>query len=337
MPSFVITEKCDGCKGQDKTACMYICPNDLMVLDKEAADTAIIEYAANFPSAFKTQQEALGEIARTNLLYETQALIEKLEEEAALQTDPRLRMEKAIDTIMRKIAFRLELDMPHQAIVSQGNEGSYGRIGRCVLSQRMEMRLLIQNELLPAAFLEIEGGESEKDLKERFRILNFLVHHEIAHEIQRQKEISPPSIDTTFFPHLNQEQVEHDANEMLIDKLAFETAEKIYVHPDGDEMFPALVRQTIAIDAYLTLAEIILRNLTNGVHPLPIETICRISAVLHSIPNRPLSSTSKWRITQLIGNFKELIKKEKPSVEVSAYLLTREYIRIFQAAQLEED
>jgi len=36
MPSFVMKEKCDGCKGQDKTACMYICPNDLMVLDKEA-------------------------------------------------------------------------------------------------------------------------------------------------------------------------------------------------------------------------------------------------------------------------------------------------------------
>jgi len=26
-------EKCDGCKGQDKTACQYICPNDLMVLN----------------------------------------------------------------------------------------------------------------------------------------------------------------------------------------------------------------------------------------------------------------------------------------------------------------
>jgi adenylylsulfate reductase, subunit B len=36
MPSFVITEKCDGCKGGDKTACMYICPNDLMVLDPNA-------------------------------------------------------------------------------------------------------------------------------------------------------------------------------------------------------------------------------------------------------------------------------------------------------------
>ncbi len=35
MPSFVIPDKCDGCKAQDKTACQYICPNDLMVLNKE--------------------------------------------------------------------------------------------------------------------------------------------------------------------------------------------------------------------------------------------------------------------------------------------------------------
>jgi adenylylsulfate reductase subunit B len=30
-----MNEKCDGCKGQDKTACMHICPQDLMFLDKE--------------------------------------------------------------------------------------------------------------------------------------------------------------------------------------------------------------------------------------------------------------------------------------------------------------
>lgn len=35
MPSYVIAEKCDGCKGQERTACQYICPNDLMVLDTE--------------------------------------------------------------------------------------------------------------------------------------------------------------------------------------------------------------------------------------------------------------------------------------------------------------
>lgn len=35
MPSYVIMEKCDGCKALDKTACQHICPNDLMVLNKE--------------------------------------------------------------------------------------------------------------------------------------------------------------------------------------------------------------------------------------------------------------------------------------------------------------
>jgi adenylylsulfate reductase, subunit B len=35
MPSFVNPDKCDGCKALDRTACQYICPNDLMVLDRE--------------------------------------------------------------------------------------------------------------------------------------------------------------------------------------------------------------------------------------------------------------------------------------------------------------
>lgn len=35
MPTYVDPSKCDGCKGGEKTACMYICPNDLMILDPE--------------------------------------------------------------------------------------------------------------------------------------------------------------------------------------------------------------------------------------------------------------------------------------------------------------
>lgn len=35
MPSYVIAEKCDGCKALERTACQYICPMDNMVLDKE--------------------------------------------------------------------------------------------------------------------------------------------------------------------------------------------------------------------------------------------------------------------------------------------------------------
>ncbi len=35
MPSFVKVEKCDGCQSAPRTACQYICPNDLMVLNRE--------------------------------------------------------------------------------------------------------------------------------------------------------------------------------------------------------------------------------------------------------------------------------------------------------------
>jgi adenylylsulfate reductase subunit B len=34
MPTYVNPDKCDGCKALDRPACMYICPNDLMVLDR---------------------------------------------------------------------------------------------------------------------------------------------------------------------------------------------------------------------------------------------------------------------------------------------------------------
>ena len=41
MPTFVRTDKCDGCKGQDKTACMYICPHDLMIWTRTAPRRAM--------------------------------------------------------------------------------------------------------------------------------------------------------------------------------------------------------------------------------------------------------------------------------------------------------
>lgn len=34
MPTYVNPDKCDGCKALDRPACMHICPNDLMVLDR---------------------------------------------------------------------------------------------------------------------------------------------------------------------------------------------------------------------------------------------------------------------------------------------------------------
>jgi len=37
MPSFVNPDKCDGCKALERTACQYVCPNDLMVLNTETS------------------------------------------------------------------------------------------------------------------------------------------------------------------------------------------------------------------------------------------------------------------------------------------------------------
>jgi len=34
MPTYVNPDKCDGCKALDRPACQYICPTDLMTLDK---------------------------------------------------------------------------------------------------------------------------------------------------------------------------------------------------------------------------------------------------------------------------------------------------------------
>lgn len=39
MPTFVRTDKCDGCRGRDTAACMYICPHDLMRLDEDGSET----------------------------------------------------------------------------------------------------------------------------------------------------------------------------------------------------------------------------------------------------------------------------------------------------------
>ncbi len=47
MPSFVRSEKCNGCMDQDRVACMYICPHDLMKLDRDGSETGHVMRAFN--------------------------------------------------------------------------------------------------------------------------------------------------------------------------------------------------------------------------------------------------------------------------------------------------
>ena len=73
MPTFVRTEKCDGCKGQDKTACMYICPHDLMLLDilasadwklAGARGEAMLAFGANGPRFVELLYDQLDRVLR---------------------------------------------------------------------------------------------------------------------------------------------------------------------------------------------------------------------------------------------------------------------------------
>lgn len=41
MPAFVRTDKCDGCKDQGEAVCVYICPHDLMKLDRDGSVTGL--------------------------------------------------------------------------------------------------------------------------------------------------------------------------------------------------------------------------------------------------------------------------------------------------------
>ena len=57
MPTFVNPDKCDGCRGLARTACMYICPNDLMKYDADLGKA----YSKEHGMAFNQEPDACWE------------------------------------------------------------------------------------------------------------------------------------------------------------------------------------------------------------------------------------------------------------------------------------
>jgi adenylylsulfate reductase subunit B len=47
MPTYVRTDRCDGCDGLDAAACMHVCPHDLMHLDRDGSVTGHVAKAYN--------------------------------------------------------------------------------------------------------------------------------------------------------------------------------------------------------------------------------------------------------------------------------------------------
>ena len=304
----------------------------LAVVDPEMADKIIVEL-------LKTQMDRMVDfeiLTRSFRLPFTAALIERTKEAQrkgeALRESLREKIEEITAAVIKKIGAVLELKSDHAASASEGNRGSYGSITmRAGLSLRLEQRLELKQELLPRDVLDIETGESIEDIKERMRTLNFLVHHEMGHSIQRKRKIEHPAI--SLFPSLDQKEAKHHANEILIDKLAFDAARKIYVHGDGDILFTENAREAIAIDAYLTLGRIVLRNLEAGVHALPDECLARIIAVLREISkSNSIPAKTKSELSGLADTFMTRIASEKIA-EIDALIAA--YRKIFRTTQLE--
>lgn len=286
-----------------------------------------------------SQRERIDEfraVAETCDLPLSRALITRIDEEQALRETLGGKIEEITADIMEKIGAALRLNIGHSATASEGNGGSYGSVSMGIgLSLSLQQRIELRQEILPGKFLDIETGETIEEMKERVRVLNFLVHHEVGHLIQEERKIGQPVIGA--FSLLDQKEVEHHANEILIDKLAFEAARKIYVHGDGDIIFSESMREAIAIDAHLTLGRIIIRNLEAGAHTLPDECVARFIAVLREISkSKAISAQAKGEISGLADTFRARItadQSEEKIAEIDA--LIKAYREIFRQTRLD--
>jgi len=195
----------------------------------------------------------------------------------------REKMEEITSAIEEPLAKALGLVARHGATTSEGDDGRYASILTTGLRQAptLSQRLTLQLSQFQLSVIDVREGMDEAALRRRLRCLNILVHHEVAHIIQRERKIPHPKIAN--YSRLNQQEARRQANEVLIDKLGFESARLIYVHGDGDVMFSEAIREAISIEAYITLCEIILENLAADVHKLSNGNAARIVAVLRQL------------------------------------------------------
>lgn len=335
-----------------------------LVCQRPQAGRAIVEYLVRnshpiggylkgrLKGPFQEVQEFLKRLEQEEEVRRQEAEIRE-REEARLQQEEELRRqeeqlreeervaltakaEAIIETIREKISERLGLEMSHHGSASDSNEGHYGSVlttglsMRLELSQRMELRHTLKDHI------EIEGGETIEDLRERFRTLNFLVHHEVAHVIQDKLKIKEPSVDFGDLKRLDPQAAEHHANEILIDKLGFDAARKIYVFGEGDLIFDEEMREAIAIRSHAALMQIVLRNLRSGAHTLGDEAIARFIAVtLEMAASETITQKTKKELETLADELHVRLIAEKDEETVKeSQALVEIYRAIFKQASL---
>jgi hypothetical protein len=105
----------------------------------------------------------------------------------------------------------------------------------------------------------------------------------------------------------------------------------------GARIFNEATREIIAIQAYLTLARIILRNLEAEKHDLPDECVARIIAVLQEMSkSEEIAKKTKSELLGLAKVFKSRLMNDQEEARTAEIdKLIAEYSKIFRSTQLE--
>jgi len=314
----------------------------LAMLDPKLANRTLAEFLRTNPTVLEENELDLERLAKDHGLGSVSALIKELKEARETLRMLNEKIKEIAETVKDKIGERLGLVTDVSAAVSAGN-GSYASISfGGGLRLELRQQLALKQELLPANSLTIEESGSLADALARVRSLNFLVHHEIGHIIQKEKRIKPPAFALPELRSFSARKAKRQAKEVLIDKLAFDAARKIYVHNDGDIMLSQGQRESVAINAYLDLAKIVLRNLDSHIHSLPNECLARIAAVLCEFSeSTEIAVKTQKEIASLAKTFRSRIintlasSQGEEAVFAETDKLIDYYRRIFKAVRLE--
>lgn len=139
--------------------------------------------------------------------------------------------------------------------------------------------------LPPDALVSVDLGEDEETTRAMMKTLNHLVHHEMAHLFQIEREIPKPRVDTQRFEHIDPKTVKEIANEVLMDRFALDMARTFYVAGGGDALFDEDQREAIAIGSALSIFRMVETRLETEENPESIEAsaVARDVAVMLSI------------------------------------------------------
>ena len=183
----------------------------------------------------------------------------------------------------------------------------------------------------------IEAGPTAEYAREVLKVLNFLVHHELAHAVQVQRELEQPEVDLAKYSHLDHKLIAHYANETLMDKMAFEMGTNLYVHGDGDVVFDCEIREIIVIGAMLALAGLFNNDLDEGRRTFDAPQSARHIAILREAAmSRVITRKMQLRVRGQANAFYDRAVGEMGADEMKEFdRLIDEYRRIFRTSSLE--